>query len=243
VLTLLTLAVPLLQVRTPPATEAIDLQKFQALYRAGKAIEGSLAVGGTFSRFTELLQALATEVSIAKDIASTRREKQLLDVYTLALSTLGHGATVWRAKVDRADREAAEAGRELAIYYGHFSFDHPDDVQRTIWSFALEQLDVGSKVYRSDFAAAEALADQTAQRLSAVRGRRLRLDELVGSLRSDNQRERIFAAEQLGKLGSEAAAALPALEEAAAHFRVGWNSDARDAAKEAITRIKAAGAK
>ena len=62
-----------------PATgPKINQQSFEGTNRAAKAIESSIAVGVNYIKFQELLQNLATEISIATDKIKSPEEKQLL---------------------------------------------------------------------------------------------------------------------------------------------------------------------
>lgn len=75
--------------RTPAATvdddASIDLLKFTRVYEAGRAL--SRAVGGTSAtvgQIEHLLQTFKTEVSVARDKATTQRERSLVIKYTVA---------------------------------------------------------------------------------------------------------------------------------------------------------------
>jgi hypothetical protein len=78
----------------------VDQHKFESVYRAGKAIEGSLAVGVTYMKFTELVQSFATEVSVAKDKAANPAERQLVELYGEALTGCTDSLTVWKLKIE-----------------------------------------------------------------------------------------------------------------------------------------------
>lgn len=80
-------------------TPKIDEKKLEALYRSAKSIEGALTVGITYDKFGQLLQNLATEVSIAGDKIKTEQEKQLVNVYTEALTIFQDSLLVWRHQI------------------------------------------------------------------------------------------------------------------------------------------------
>jgi hypothetical protein len=107
----------------PPA---IDEQKFGALYRAGKAMEGGVAVGITYAKFGERLQDMATELSIANEKAHTEAERELVAAYGQALSTFSRALLAWNAKIE-GDREAPVDG---------------------FLSIGVEQLEKGNKLYK-----------------------------------------------------------------------------------------------
>ena len=80
-------------------TPKIDQKKFENLHHAAKAIQAATAVGVTNLKFVELLQGLATEISVAKDIAKSDLEKELLKGYSDILVTYHESATVWNHKI------------------------------------------------------------------------------------------------------------------------------------------------
>ena len=100
---------------------SIDRSRFENLYRAGKQIEGGLGVGISLIRYRELLQELATEVSIASDLARWESEREMVAAFAAALATFKYAETTWtnniRSKSD--DQRTVQeiwitAGRQLA---------------------------------------------------------------------------------------------------------------------------------
>jgi hypothetical protein len=102
----------------PPAparpVPAIDQQKFEALYRSAKTMQASLSVGLTYVKFGELKQALATEISIAADKASSEREKALVAAYADILTTLQDSAALWEKQIKDHNPELVREG-ELIV--------------------------------------------------------------------------------------------------------------------------------
>jgi hypothetical protein len=76
--------------------DRVDQDRFEPLYRAGKAIGGSTAVGVNQMRFSELLQNLATEVLVASDRAQTDSEKRMTAAYAEAMEIYRQSLEVWR---------------------------------------------------------------------------------------------------------------------------------------------------
>jgi hypothetical protein len=85
--------------RTVISKSAVDQLKFEALYRSAKNIQGALTVGSSHEKFTGLLQALATEISIAEDKAASDDDRKLVDLYTEALEMLQDSLMLWDAQL------------------------------------------------------------------------------------------------------------------------------------------------
>lgn len=84
------------------ASCGINQKEFEPLYRAGKDISGATEVGVTLLRYRELLQALATEIKVAEDKASSAKEVAFVSAYKDALVAFRDAETMWRAKIDLA---------------------------------------------------------------------------------------------------------------------------------------------
>jgi hypothetical protein len=148
----------------------IDQKKFEPLYRSAKAVQASLAVGLTYAKFGELLQAFATEVSIAKDKASTAKESELVRLYREALLTLQDSNLLWKAKVAGAGYDFIPDGRIIVapelqptvekyqiqtrkerMQYSKTTFDSiAEESIQLVWAKAGEQLDMASKAYYAE---------------------------------------------------------------------------------------------
>jgi hypothetical protein len=73
----------------------VDPDTFNVLYRVSKEIEGAQETGLTRGDFAKLLQRFATELSIAKDRVKTDSEKQVLQLYSEALSIWKDSDSLW----------------------------------------------------------------------------------------------------------------------------------------------------
>ena len=91
----------------PPPT--ITQATFEPVYRASKAIQGATGPGVTYVKFDELLQALSTEIAIAKDQQMNDLDRKLIALYEEALAAYKLSATT---RADDTIRRATE------IYYG-----------------------------------------------------------------------------------------------------------------------------
>lgn len=92
----------------------IDQAKFENLYRTAKAIQGSIEVGVSYDKFTELLQSLSTELSIANDKAKSEKERELLKSYSEVLACYHESAIVWKNRID-SDRYWYIPAREIFV--------------------------------------------------------------------------------------------------------------------------------
>lgn len=147
--------------------QEVDQKQYENLYRAAKAIEGSVAVGVNYQKFGELLQNLSTELSIANDKAKSDNEKELLKHYRDALTAYQESATVWKIKIGSARYDWIPAGeiyvedelRPIIAKYslptkprvlratGHKFQTISGDAMQTIWVKAHEHLEKGTKIY------------------------------------------------------------------------------------------------
>lgn len=94
----------------PPS--GIDQAKFEDLYRSAKTLEATTGVGVNFRKFGTLIQALATEVSIGQDKASSSEEADLVSLYGTALAVYRDSQTLWKQKI-----------RFSKISYGQIRYD------------------------------------------------------------------------------------------------------------------------
>lgn len=144
---------------------AVDQKKFEALYRAAKTIQASQTVGVNYQKFGDLMQAFATEISIAKDKASSPKEERLISAYAGALFTLHDSGALWKEQIDDARYEFIPAGRifveapikPIVAKYSlpqktHKGYGKPwQSISSTsiqlLWSKASEQIDAANKLY------------------------------------------------------------------------------------------------
>lgn len=135
----------------------VDQQKFDGVYRSGKSLEAALSVGVNYLRFGELVQAYATEVSIAQDKATNAAERDLVKLYAEALAGCQDSLLIWKLKLDQSGNLNVNSRPELrriADVYGiegqgsreYFNFD-PDQAIRTIWAVISSKLSNANAVY------------------------------------------------------------------------------------------------
>jgi hypothetical protein len=95
----------------PPAAPPLTITQatFEPVYRASKALQGATGPGVSYAKFDELLQALSTEIAIAKDHQMNDLDRKLIALYEEAMAAYKLSATT---KADDTIRRATE------IYYG-----------------------------------------------------------------------------------------------------------------------------
>jgi hypothetical protein len=138
----------------------VNKERFDDVYRAGKAIEGSLSVGVTMLKFAELVQEFATEVSIASDKAESRAEKEMVGHYAEALSACQDSLTIWNTKIKKRGNLDVSVNPELRRIVDaypiqgkggkeYFNFD-PDAAIQVIWSQAGGRLAAANRLYNGE---------------------------------------------------------------------------------------------
>ena len=116
-----------------------------------------MSVGVTYLKFGELLQALATEVSIARDKASNSVERDLVLVYGQALSGCQDSLMLWKLKIAGSQTLGVTGDAELKRIAGAypiqgsgsgsgFTFD-PDSAMQVVWKDIGAKLAGASRVY------------------------------------------------------------------------------------------------
>ena len=144
---------------------AIDQTKFEALYRSAKSLQGGMTVGVSYMKFGELLRGLATEISIAKDKATSSNEKELVGLYAEAFKTYQDSYTLWNRKKDHPDYywndgETNSLVKKYNIPIKSRGFGGvflAPEALKIIWDVAGKQLDKANKLYYSQ----EPLQEQT----------------------------------------------------------------------------------
>lgn len=86
----------------------INQQSFEGVHRAAKAIDASIGVGINYIKFQELLQSLATEISIARNKVKSPGEKDLLGIYVEVLSMYHDSAVLWSHKIEHSGEVGVE---------------------------------------------------------------------------------------------------------------------------------------
>ena len=138
----------------------VDKQKFDNLYRAAKAIEGAVSVGVSYKKYSELLQNLATEISLGSDKAKTDIEKELLKSFLEVLTTHKECAFVWGKKIEFVGHGWPKVQIPISlvrplitkydlstekIYLGEVV--STDKAMQRIWAKAHQDLEKASKIY------------------------------------------------------------------------------------------------
>jgi hypothetical protein len=142
----------------------MDQQKFEPLYRAGKAIEGATSVGVSYLKLGELLQGLATEVLVYKDRTNGEEEELLVALHAKALQIYKDSLVVWKPKIDTGETLAPNVygGREVSLLVDQYNLDAEantrtpdlviikdgDAALRKMWSVADLQLQRAELVYK-----------------------------------------------------------------------------------------------
>ena len=93
--------------------KGIDKQKFDAVYRAAKSVKEATGVGVNFPRYSELVQTFATEVSIARDKASSPGEQALAQRFASVLAAYRDSVTLWQHKI--GDASTNFLGRQIMV--------------------------------------------------------------------------------------------------------------------------------
>ncbi len=137
----------------------VNKAKCEGLYRAGKGIEGAVSVGVNLIGYRELLQKLATEISIAADSAASDSEREMVTAYRDALVAYKDAETIWSkslsgpSRLNAFDPEIKRIAGEYPIdgegVGANFSFDAKAAVQ-TIWQTAQRELTRGNRVYNGE---------------------------------------------------------------------------------------------
>jgi len=139
----------------------VDKQKFEPLYRAGKNIEGAVAVGVNLLKYRELLQGFATEVSIANDKVANDAERALLKNYEEALVAYKDAGAVWEKRLKGDTLSPADDPELVRIADAYpisgrgsgraFTFSGEAAVQ-TIWVRAGARLKAANDLYTGNSA-------------------------------------------------------------------------------------------
>ncbi len=80
---------------------AIDRAKFEGLYRAAKRIDATINAGKiSYQDFKKLAGAFSTELSIAKDHATTKEDNELIGLYERVEDTYRDSAALFDARMD-----------------------------------------------------------------------------------------------------------------------------------------------
>lgn len=91
----------------------VDNARHENLYRAAKSLESAVGVGVTLARYRELLQQFATELSISKDKAANRAEREMITAFADAFIAYRDAGTLWDQKVRGVEQLSPAGNAEL----------------------------------------------------------------------------------------------------------------------------------
>jgi hypothetical protein len=139
-------------------SSTLDRKRFEQLYRAGKAIQGATGVGVNLSRFAELTQALATEILMAKDSATSDAEVRIVALYASALVRYQDSLTLWQAKVSSAPHYVSSNDPTVAPLIAKYGLPvggpnlnpdvlHTDQSLQLLWATAIAELNKAELIY------------------------------------------------------------------------------------------------
>jgi hypothetical protein len=132
-------------------------EKFDGLYKAGRAITGATDVGVNYGRFGELLQAYATECAIASDALVDRVDRDVLADFERALDSYKTSMQVWQIKIRSAGGSFADAyvnpdlaaslkDRGVSVTNGRIA--NPDADLQMLWGKGRAAIEAGNKRVR-----------------------------------------------------------------------------------------------
>jgi hypothetical protein len=88
---------------TPPKPPPITTKTFEPVYRAAKSIEGAARSGVSYVKFSELLQALSTELGIARDQKLNETDRKLLTLFDEVYEHYKASSLLWHMKIEMSD--------------------------------------------------------------------------------------------------------------------------------------------
>lgn len=134
---------------------------FDRLYLSGKAIQGSLVVGVTYSDYGGILRAMAPEISVLRDKLKFQADRHagedaLLRQYAMSLEAFANANTVWKDWIE--SQKYSFAGSKNLKYYKDSQlfvvtyglFDHKEismELVQAIWLKAGERLEKANAAY------------------------------------------------------------------------------------------------
>ena len=125
----------------------VDQKKFEAVYRAGKAIEAGTDTGVNYPQYTQLLQQFQTEIAVLNGRTSGDAETKALNAYTEALNAYRQAIVFWQLKIDGAsDRiPVLETLTPIATKYHMRLEDDGSGVKWVEWADANQALFAAGK--------------------------------------------------------------------------------------------------
>ena len=136
-----------------------DQKKFENVNRAAMAIEAATSVGVNHQKFSELVQALGTELLVVKDkIGNNEQELDLIGAYNAAYRHYARSQEVWSGKLKTSpygDGRLLTSERDdiVSVYgvstqpYEEFLSYDPDEAIPIIWAAGSVALARASALY------------------------------------------------------------------------------------------------
>jgi hypothetical protein len=91
----------------------------EPLYRSAKAIQAATGVGVSYLKYSELVQAFATEHTVANDKASTTEADRIVDLFRNALKAYQDAGALWRHQIEFGKYEDMYSGGVGYSIKGH----------------------------------------------------------------------------------------------------------------------------
>lgn len=123
---------------SPPAPEAARPdprpEVYEPVYRVATELRSAQEVGMNRRRFGELLEKLATEISLTKDKAESAKEQRVIQGYTEVLQVYKDAASIWDVKlqvpelIDLADQHPDVGNTDAIIRKANFKMAVTDGI-------------------------------------------------------------------------------------------------------------------
>lgn len=143
--------------------QPLEEDRLEQLYRAGRSIDGAIAVGVDYPKFSELLQGLSTEIMIASDQACNAEEMKAVNAYRELLAVYEDSSSLWQLMLDNASWRFYQGNigelkcTRIAAKYGvspsvtkegaYTSVIFPESTLRTVWEAASEKSRTAAGIY------------------------------------------------------------------------------------------------
>lgn len=88
---------------SPPAPPAVTKPVFDPVYRAAKGVQGAVQSGVTHVKYGELLQALSTEINIARDQQLNTTDQKLIALFEESYGHFRNAGALWTMKNEASD--------------------------------------------------------------------------------------------------------------------------------------------
>lgn len=95
--------------------ENVGAEKFRAVNRASKAMEGAVTTGVSLQKFRDLLQTFATEVAVLEGTSLNSRESECLTLFKASLAIYADSVVIWEAELSIPKYGFLLAGRHYGL--------------------------------------------------------------------------------------------------------------------------------